>query len=307
MICAELLLPFLRKRESIFLILSFVAASAAAGAQGSTGSAAAYPLNRGGIVEVRGGAGPIAITGSRDARVHVPDAESWRVDVSPASVLISRRGAPASTAATISVPEGARVVVRTVSGSIAVRSVRGIVEVDSQAGRIDIDSVTGAVKASSIAGDIFVRDVGASVDVEVVAGRVDVRGTRGDLRIRGVDGRVNISDVLSQNLAVETISGAITCSSALPAGGSWSLESFSGSVRVAIPRNASALFSVETFAGEVRTDIPMTLESPATGRGGAPGQRRTMRLGEGSTRITLRSFSGALIVQPLGNRDQPGN
>ena len=76
------------------------------------------------------------------------------------------------------------------------------------------------------------------------------------------------------------------------------LESFAGAIRMRVPRSASALFTLEAFAGEIRSDIPMTMQS-STGRGSGFSQRRVLRLGDGKARVSLKSFSGAIIIQPL--------
>lgn len=120
---------------------------------------------------------------------------------------------------TVTVPAGATVIVKTVSGDIRV------------------SGVNGSVSAGAVSGDIQLRGAGGEVEARTVGGSVEMKDCAGDV-------------------LAETVSGEIDFTAANRRDGTVTLRSSSGDITVAINDLAAAV-TLNSAKGDVLTDLPL--------------------------------------------------
>ena len=266
-------------------------------------------FDRRGVVDLSLVSGEIVVTGwTRDQVKILASSERGviRLDATPSRIELSvraRRGRMGDTRYELSVPVGARVLMRSVSGALSVQRVRGEVEAHSVSGdiviteaasRIEFESVSGSVRGSGLAGD---------VRGDVISGDLTLTGVTGEIDVESVSGEVAVRGVRSKRVKVETVSGEVDYEGSADPGGRYEFTSHSGDVRLILPENAGAVVSVETFSGEIDSEFPMILQ-PGERRagGGEHGRRFEFTFGGGGAQISAETFSGDIIIERGSSR-----
>jgi DUF4097 and DUF4098 domain-containing protein YvlB len=198
----------------------------------------------------------------------------------------------------ITVPRGASVELRTVSGDVKLTDVKG------------------EVRAESVSGDVVAASLGRVAALKSVSGDVQVSGIEsdGDLSISNVSGDVHATSVRTRSAAVATVSGdvtlkACTCKEArlqsvsggieysgkLAKGGRYELKSHSGDIIL----STSEGFELEamTFSGDLRSAAPLATRGsePAGGVRG-PGKVFRGAVGGGGAFVEIKTFSGDIVL-----------
>jgi hypothetical protein len=177
----------------------------------------------------------------------------------------------------------------------------------------------GGIEAKTRASNVFVREISGPVNITTVTGSVVVREAQGDVRAVSISGPISIEcargraeagttngsitlTAIGGDLEAITTGGTISFTGAIREGGRYRLKSISGIVRMFIQREPPGfLASLSSYKGQILLDFELkselsastaTPDLPATQ--GQPVRRMTGRFGEGDTRITLDSFSGAV-------------
>lgn len=214
------------------------------------------------------------------------------------------RGYSSSVDFTITVPIGAAVTLKTVSGDIAVTNVRGEVRVDAISGDLALANTPDVALAKTVSGTVTAKDITsatatitlASVSGNVVLGAVKVRA----LEVGTVSGDLLLNGTQVERLDAKSVSGNIEFAAPLARGGRYSFNSHSGNVRVAVVNNAGFELDASTFSGSIRSDFPVTLRTDPDGRDGRGRGRdaRTIRgaFGDGGAILSVRSFSGSVVI-----------
>lgn len=210
----------------------------------------------------------------------------------------SSRGRGSSGSIEVSVPASARISLDIGSGNVSLRGVGGDVEVAARTGDVVLENTGGRVTVSAFAGNLRISGASGPVSADIVAGNISVDGAEGDLDLKTVSGILELSGIKSRLVTASSTSGIVTMEGVLAPDGNYALESFVGVVRLRIPQSSSAIFSLETFSGDIRTAIPMTLESGDSGR--QPQQRRILRLGSGNAKVSMKTFSGSVLIERSG-------
>jgi DUF4097 and DUF4098 domain-containing protein YvlB len=262
-------------------------------------------LDRGGTVDLSLISGKIRVTGwdRPDVKISASiesgmlrfDANSSRVSLSVEESDDSgrrRRHDVGEARYDVSVPRGVRLILEGVSGDITAAGSQGEIEATSVSGDVDVTNGITEVSAESVSGSVHAAQVNGNLRAETVSGDVRAESITGNLEATSVSGNVRLVGAQSKDVRTETVSGDITYSGSIDAGGKYSFESHSGTLRLNIPRNAGAQFSVETFSGDVTTDFPVTI--PAH-RGRNEG-RMEFTLGDGRARVTAQTFSGRIVI-----------
>jgi len=266
-----------------------------------------FTFSKDGTVDLSSVSGDIVVTGwtRGEARVRAytergqlkSNFTSSRLTIEAEAV----RGRMGETRYEVSVPQGARIVLRSRSGDLTAQNTMGAVDMSTTSGdviltgakgRVTIESVSGEVQASKIEGDVEVTAVSADVEIDGVTGSVRVESTGGD---------IVIDDAKSGGAYASTVSGEVTYRGSIDAKGRYEFLSFSGDVALEGPRTVSAQFSVETFSGELDSDFPVTLQPNAfTSRDDdRRGKRRRLEftVGGGEARVIAESFSGDVNIR----------
>ncbi|MGQ0647027.1 MAG: DUF4097 family beta strand repeat-containing protein [Gemmatimonadaceae bacterium] len=260
-----------------------------------------------GIVDLSSMAGDIVVTGwdRREAQVKASTTRgSLEYEFSSSRLTIEQRTERGNSWRSsrssemryeISVPRGARLMLRSSSGDVTVRGTGGEVEATSQSGDITIEDVSERVEVGTISGDVMLRNVKGNVEANSVSGSVDASEIEGDIHLSSTSGDLTVSNARGRSVELSTSSGEVSYGGAVDPNGRYEFHSHSGTIDLAIPASANARFSVETFSGEIDSDFPITLQ-PGDRVSGRP-RRFEFTIGSGGPRIIAESFSGNVEIR----------
>ena len=255
-----------------------------------------------GRVEVIGGGGSQAHVRATSARGDIQfDAGPGRVRL---SVDPGRRGM-GDARFELTVPEGTRVIVNSLSAPLSIRGVKGEVDANSVSGSIDVSDATRKVKAESVSGNVEVSQVVGDVRASSVSGHVEVDGVSGDIETESVSGRIAMTRAHSKFVRAGTVSGRISYAGTYEPAGSYEFKSHSGSLALSLPADIGAQVRIETFSGSVSSDFPVTLQPTSLHKGESG--RIEFKIGDGRSRIVAESFSGNIRIQRGDGRDSRDN
>ena len=210
------------------------------------------------------------------------------------------RNFPGSVDFTISVPEDASVIVKTMTGSIRASNLKGELRADTVAGSISVSGVRKLAALKCVTGDVEITDAAADdpVAASTVSGNVLVRGLRARaVQLTSVSGNIRIEDAQIERLMVKTVQGNLDYAGDLARTGRYEFNSHSGDIRLALSGNIGFEVLANTFSGIVRSDFTFN-----RGRAGAEGAGvqgpRTLRgaFGDASAMVALRAFSGNISL-----------
>ena len=281
--------------------------------QGRTAIDTTVAFTRGGVVDLSLVSGEIKVVGWTRGEVKVSarsERSNLRFEATSSRVTLDleggghragrRRGSDDDAHYELSVPEGTRVLMRSISGDLSSRGVKGEVEgravsggvVVDDARRVTLESVSGDVQATRVAGDARAHSVSGEVTIRDVAGDLDLESVSGDVEIRGARGRVT---------RAETVSGDVTYEGSVDPAGRYDFSSHSGTLRLILPASTNASLSVETFSGEIDSAFRLQMR-PASEDGRSRPRRMDFTLGSGGPRITAHTFSGEIVLERAGAR-----
>ena len=204
----------------------------------------------------------------------------------------------------ISVPAGASVALKSISGDISVTTVKGEVRAETVSGDVNISGTPNVSVAKTISGDVTARDIGTQTTLVLSTVSGTVIGT--GLRVRAleagsVSGDVRLIGSEVERLEAKSVSGNIEFDAPLTKGGRYEFTSHSGNVRIMLTGSTGFELDADTFSGSVRSDVPVTLR--AIGRNDqAPrdrrGSNRAIRgsYGDASAFLSVRSHSGSVVI-----------
>ncbi len=204
---------------------------------------------------------------------------------------VDRRGGSAQYEVTV--PRGTKLALEAVSGSITATGVGGEVEAQSVSGRVDVSDATKEVTAESVSGSVTVANVNGNLSAESVSGGVRVRNATGDVQVESVSGGITLDGIKSSSVRSETVSGTVTYTGSIDAGGKYSFVTHSGTLHLNLPANLGAVFSVATYSGDIDSDFPVTMQ-PGQGRNSH--DRFEFTIGNGKARVSAENFSGKIII-----------
>ncbi len=114
-----------------------------------------------------------------------------------------------------------------------------------------------------------------------------------------------LTDVACDRLAVKSVSGNVEYAGTIVRTGRYEITSHSGTVRLTLANPVGFELNANSFSGSIRSDLPMTIGGDSARRGvDDRGRRRgddprhAMRatFGDGSATLTIRTFSGNIII-----------
>lgn len=209
------------------------------------------------------------------------------------------RGVSARVDYTVTVPAGAAVTVKTISGDASVTKVNGEVRAETVSGNVGVTAAPNLVQAKTVSGDVSARDVGgaAALTLGTVSGTVVATGLKArSLECSSVSGGIQLSGVQIERLLAKSVSGSIEFGGALMKGGRYDFGSHSGDIRIVLSSETGFELDASTFSGSVRSDFPVTLRTD--GSGTRRGSARTIRgsFGDGSAMLSVKTFSGTVVI-----------
>jgi DUF4097 and DUF4098 domain-containing protein YvlB len=279
-------------------------------------------LGRDGRVSVQNVAGDIVVTsGSGDdvsieavkrtrgdrnelGRVDIIIEEhAGRVDVRTEHHSLSR-GDRVSVDYTVTVPDGASVELKSVSGKVKVTGVKGRVRAESISGSVTVSNTPRVEQAKTVSGDVEISDVSQDGELSAssISGRVRANGVKlRSLDVRTISGDLVLRDIACERLSAHSVSGGVEYAGTLAKGGRYELNSHSGSLRLGLSGDIGFELSATSFSGSVRSELPLTVggeRNPDVRRRGLGRGRGGIQatFGDGSATLNVRTFSGDIVL-----------
>lgn len=260
-----------------------------------------FTFSSDGSIDLSSFNGDIIVTGwnRNQARVRASTDRGslqWRLTSSRISIESDMyRGRSGESTYELTVPEGTRVVLRSMNGSLTVRGVKGRADLHTNNGDVEVTDAVGSVEAVTLSGNATVKGVRGDVEATSLSGIVTVSDVLGrSVNAESTSGSIQLSNVTASDIDVSTVAGEVDFSGPLDPRGRYSFVSHSGSVTMIVPASTSARFSIETFNGEVDSDFPYTLQPNRERR---QGSRLEFNVGSGEARVTAESFSGTISIR----------
>lgn len=202
-------------------------------------------------------------------------------------------GATGANKLELRVPRRARVWIKTGSADI---------DCESVSGGLDLNIVGGSVTVSGKPRELIVESMDGSIhvsgDVEygrlkTATGDITMNGYGADLSVSTVSGTITMINRVTalERARFESVTGPITFSGEVAAGGDLRFDTHSGSIDLRLPSKALLEIDAQTMTGSIENT--WNRGRPIAGREG-----RGMELGTGSGggRLQVRSFKGNVRV-----------
>jgi putative adhesin len=284
---------------------------------------AKYKISRDGRVSIANISGDISVTGgsgdevvvdaikrtrgdrSRLADVHIDVSNSPnRVDIRTDYPRMSN--ANVSVDYTVSVPNGVSIDLHSVSGSVKVTGVRGTVRAETVSGQVTASDTPNVELAKTVSGDVLLSGISTEGNLSAgsVSGNVTARGLKARrLEFSSVSGDVILNDVTSSSVHAKSVSGGFEYSGTILRNGEYEVNVHSGTIRFTLSNPSGFYLNADTFSGSIRTDFPVTIGGTGSRetddrrrRRGVNGQSIHGVNGDGSATLTLRTFSGNIVI-----------
>ncbi len=272
---------------------------------GATGSF--LLANISGDIVVTGGAGTqIQIEAIKKGRT-TTDLQNARIDVTESAGRVEVRVEyprdtrnAAAVDFTVTVPKGAEVSLKSVSGDIKVSGIDGDLRAETVSGDVTVDASARLDTAKTVSGNVTVQSASSpdTLTAGSVSGDVSLRGVKArSLEAGSVSGEIRLIDVTCERATAKSVSGDLTFEGPLAKGGRYELTSHSGDVVVRTGDTVGFELSANTFSGDINSDLPINMRF-----GGDEGRRSRRRqeirgtYGDGSAMLTVTSFSGNIRI-----------
>ena len=209
------------------------------------------------------------------------------------------RNFPGSVDFTVSLPEDASVIVKTITGNIRATNVRGELRADAVAGSISASGARNLESLKCVTGDIEIIDAASEgpVMASTVSGNVLVRALKARaVQLSSVSGNIRVEDAQIERMMVKTVQGNLDYTGELARSGRYEFNSHSGDIRLILSGGTGFELLANTFSGTVRSDF--TFNRGRGAEGAAVQGARTLRgaFGDASAMLALRAFSGNISL-----------
>jgi DUF4097 and DUF4098 domain-containing protein YvlB len=203
---------------------------------------------------------------------------------------------------TVVVPAGASIDVHSISGSVKVTGVRGSVRAETVSGTVTAAETPKLEVAKTISGNVTLTNVQTDGDISVgtINGTMNAKGIKAHgIDFSSISGDLVIADTVCDRLGAKSVSGNVEYAGGITKTGRYNLTTHSGTIRMMLANPSGFELNADSFSGSVRSDFPVML-GPASGRSerGHPGPGRAMHavFGDGGATLTVRTFSGDIVI-----------
>lgn len=192
---------------------------------------------------------------------------------------------------TIQVPVGASLDISTVSAEISAGGVTGAMRLKSVSGDIRAERPQGDAEFKTVSGDVNIRGRGATMNARgsTVSGDFVLTDGAGDLEVVTVSGDLVLEMSPARNLRLRTTSGDARVTGRLAPDARVDAETVSGDLNLAASAPAGFSAEIDTFSGELESCFGASGERVAEF---GPGERMSIKRGNGSARIRVKTLSG---------------
>lgn len=285
---------------------------------------AKYRIGRDGRVSVTNISGEIAVTGGSGDEVSVEAVKRTRgdrsrlgdvrIETSNAAGRVEIRteyprmsNTNVSVDYTLTVPAGVSLELHSVSGDLKVTGVRGTVRLETISGSVTGTDTPNVELAKSVSGDISLSGISTEQTLTAgsISGAIAVKGVKARrLELSSVSGDVVLTDVNAASVHAKSISGGFEYTGVIAKGGEYDVNVHSGTIRFSLSNPSGFYLNADTFSGSIQTDFPITIGGTTRSDSGNDRGRRRMSLGQsvhgtngdGSATLTLRTFSGSIVI-----------
>lgn len=276
-----------------------------AGAQARSVVDTTFAFSRSGAIEVTVPSGDIIVTGWDRDQVRVHGSSQYgevQVDASGSRLTVTVmavRNRLGETRLEVSVPAGARVVMRALSGDLTARGIQGELTADATSGDIVVSEIGARASLTTTSGDVRGRQLAGRVTATAVSGNVVLEDVAGDVQANTTSGTIRLIGVRGPSVKAGTLNGNVEYDGTLEPGGRYSFLAHSGNVMLHLPPTAGAVLDVLTFSGHLESDFPVTLRD-----GIRPGDRIRFTIGDGGASVSAQTHNGNIIIRrsPRANR-----
>jgi len=202
----------------------------------------------------------------------------------------------------VTVPASASVEMHSIAGSLHITGVQGTARLETISGAVTAASTPRIEVAKSVSGNVELSGTSSDGDLSAssVSGSVRVKGVKArSIRIGAITGSVGVSDAACDRVDMKSLSGSVEYAGTLVKGGRYDLTSHSGAVRMILAGALGFELDASTFSGSINSELPLTIGGDA-GRNGRPRGISSRSIhgtfGDGSAVLTLRTFSGSIVI-----------
>jgi len=278
------------------------------------------PLGKGGSLDLSNISGDIVITGGSGDQVVIDavkrgktaeDLKAVQIEVTATATRVEvrtrypqeKRNINASVDFVVTVPRGAIVNVKSVSGDIKVSTIDGALRINTVSGDVTVNAAAQLEEARTVSGDVVVQTAGSTGDITAasVSGDVTLRGVKArGFDLNSVSGNVTLTDVMCDRVKANSVSGDMSFTGPLAKGGRYTFQSHSGDVTLTTGAATGFELNASSFSGDIKSDYELTVKFGGDSAGAAAhGPRRQAirgTFGDGSAVIDLTSFSGDIRI-----------
>jgi len=259
------------------------------------------PVKRGARLEIHNFSGSVTVRAwDRDqVRVQVEHSDRDTIDVQATDTLVSirsrgRNGAPRSLDYTINVPAWMPVNVSGTATDVAVEGTTAEVTIETVRGDVKVRGGGGFVRLQSVQGAVSVERTRGRVEAHTFNDSIRVADVTGDVTAETINGGITLERIDASSVDASTVNGEISYDGQIQDRGLYRLTSHNGPIDVTLPDRANATVTVRTFNGEVTSTLPVRIEQ-------SDRHRRTLTTGNGSARVEIESFNGAIALHRPGD------
>lgn len=169
----------------------------------------------------------------------------------------------------LNVPHGATVLVQTRDGNIDIAQIASAYA-GTQNGDITVEQVSRSIEVGSMGGNVCIKDSKGRVSATTAGGSVEAVNVRpveaeDAFEVVTISGDITLEEVGHKQLTTKTVSGNLSLTGSLAAGGRYGFNSFSGDVTLALPADSSFRLNAKISQdGEIITDFPLILTTQST-------------------------------------------
>ena len=189
------------------------------------------------------------------------------------------------------VPDQAAVEIGSVSGDVMVAPIGGQAKIGCVSGNVDLKGAAGA-DVDLVSGELTLENIAGDAYLKTVSGDIQATGVKGSVEAEAVSGDIDLRDVSeAQTVNAKNVSGNITYTGKIKAGGRYELKAHSGDVRMTIPADSAFDFEANTFSGDIDSDFEIQVVGKISPR------EIHGTVGKGGATVTLKSFSGSIDLK----------
>lgn len=197
------------------------------------------------------------------------------------------------TTLTLMVPKSVNLDLDVVSATIKADGLAGgTFEADSVSGNVTVNAQSPDVEIQSVSGDVKLTGSADKVEVTSVSGDMHIAHATHEAATQSVSGDIHLTGGPFKEASMESVSGDIYLDGSLTDDAEAKLHSMSGDIHLTLTRKPQAELHATTFSGDIQSPWGKVNE-PTYG----PGSSLDTRIGDGDGSITLKTFSGDVVIR----------